>query len=419
MAIKGAYPHADSSVMGPVDRWWNRHFPAHSYARLAFLMVAAPIIAALVSWFRAATGMEEFTSGRYLTILIGSEVMVLFAWVVARMRRDEIDFGSESSEAKKADWRTPRVPWEMPSPESPTTLPTTSDVIVAPRKPSIPGLYDYALTLAISFVTWAILLVFFFEIGPTLADNLAWAAIGAFAMSLVITFRYSPLVPIALAIAVGFPVAALMSVFFFFFMGGPDNILVMWALGSTIALTFLLPPWFTLRRLRGRWERFRIPNWVFTGVTSILMLLAIGFNSIGVGSSQLAVAEQPMTEQPLGPGAGIENFGTTSPEHAALTLYYAWRNGDRAAAERVAGKWVVDDLFAEDYDPAARFLGCGIDEGFAERCVIRTATEQILLAPSYPEENRYHVATIQRVGLDHQIDFSQQTQETPSPVASP
>ena len=406
-------------LMGPVDRWWNRHFPAHSYARLAFLMVAAPVIAALVSWFRAVTGVEEFTSGRYLTILIGSEVMVLFAWVVARMRRDEIDFGSENSEGEKTDWRTPRVSWELPRPKSPTTPPITSDIFAAgPKKPRIPALYDYALTLAISFVTWAILFVFFFEIGPTLADNLAWAAMGAFSMSLVITFRYSPLVPIVLAIAAGFPVAALMSVFFFF-MGGEDNLLVFWALGSTISFTFLMPPWLTLRRLRGRWERFRIPNWAFTGVTSVLMLLAIGFNSIGVGSPQLAAAEQPMTQQPLGPGAGVENFGTTSPEHAALTLYYAWRNGDRVAAERVAGKWVVDDLFAEDYDPAARFFGCGIDEGFAERCVIRTSTEQILLTPSYPEENRYHIATILRVGLDHQINFSQETQETPTPMASP
>lgn len=403
-------------LMGPVDRWWNRHFPAHSYARLAFLMVAAPIIAALVGLFRSAAGTDEFTLGRYLTILTGSEVMVFFAWLVARMRRDEIDFGNENSEAERPDWRKRPVPWELPRPASPTPLPTAPDVIAAaPKKPRIPALYDYALTLAISFVIMAILFVFFFDIGGTLADNLGWAAIGGVALSLVITFRYSPVVPIALAIAAGFPVAALMSVFFLF-MGGGDNLVMYWALGSSLALVFLLPPWFTLRHLRGRWERFRIPNWAFTGVTSILMLAAIGFSSIGVESSRPAAAERPMTQQPVAVGTGIENFGTTSGEHAALTLYFAWRNGDRAAAERVAGEWVVDDLLAEPFDPTARFIGCGIDEGFAERCVIRTSTEQVLLTPSYPEENRYHIATIQRVGLDYQIDYSQ---ETPSPVASP
>lgn len=404
--------------MGPIDTWWNRHFPAHSYARLAFFAVVAPIVALLVSALRAAAGVDEFTMGRYLTVAIGAEVMILFAWGVARVRQDEIDFDALRKAASDADgtiqWRKPRVPWELPKPVPQEKL-AIGSVIATPKKPTLSPFYDFGLTVIVAWITMSIMVQMFMGSDLPLLEVLGLGAVAGIVFALMITFRYSIVMMIALSIALGFPVAAIMHMFFYW-LGGEDHLVVYWAIGSLGMFAFMFPPWLSMRRLRGRWERFRIPNWVFTSVVSVLMLVMLAFSGLQTQSPESAVAsgrrpKLPTSYQPVG-----NNVGTSSHERAAITLYFAWRNGDRAAAARVAAPRAVNALFAIEYDSSARFAGCGVEQNGFPVCAIRRPNDQIVMGTVVSASNLYYVDYAVVAGLDFEID---RQPASPTPTTSP
>lgn len=408
--------------MGPIDTWWNRHFPAHSYARLAFFAVVAPIISLLVLALGVATGQYGFTLGRYLTLAIGSEVLILFAWGTARVRQDEIDFDALRNAASDEDgtihWRKPRVPWELPQPIPKEDL-AIGSVIVTPKKPKLSPLYDFGLTVIVAWVAMSILVQMFMGSELPLLEVLGLGAIAGIVFALMITFRYSIVMIIALSIALGFPIAAIMHMFFYW-LGGDDNLAMYWAIGSVGVFSFLFPPWLSMRRLRGKWERFRIPNWVFTSVVSVIMLLMLALGDIQSGTTESAVAEGRRVKLPSSYQPVPNHVGTTSHELAALTLYFAWRNGDRGAAQRVAAPRAVKGLFEIEYDSSARFAGCGRQRDGFPVCVIRRPNDQIVMGTVISASNLYYVDYAVIAGLDYEIDYRQPTPAatTPSPTPS-
>ena len=408
-----------------MDTWWNKHFPAHSYARLAFFAVVAPIIALLVVALGAAAGRDEFTMGRYLTVAIGSEVLILFAWGTARVRQNEIDFDALGKAESHADgtiqWRKPRVPWELPKPVPQEDL-AIGSVIASPRKPKLSPLYDFGLTVIVAFIAMSIIVQMFMGSELPLLEMLGLGAVSGIVFALMITFRYSIVVIVALSIAFGFPVGVIMHMFFTF-MGDSDTIPIYWAIASFGVFSFLFPPWLSMRRLRGKWERFRIPNWVFTLVVSVIMLVMLAFSGLQTQSQESAVASGKRARFPSSYQPVENNVGTTSHERAALTMYFAWRNGDRAAAERVAAPRAVTGLFDIDYDSSARFAGCGLQQDGFPVCVIRRPNDQIVMGTVVSASNLYYVDYAVVVGLDYEIDYHRAaptpTATTPAPSEYP
>ena len=403
--------------MGPIDTWWNRHFPAHSYARLAFFAVVAPIVAFLVVILGRAAGMDWLTTGRYLTIAIGADVLILFAWAVGRVGHDEIDLEVLAKAKSDADgtirWRKPRVPWELPHPVPKEEL-AIGSVIVTPKKPPPPPAVDFGLTLVVACIAMSVVVHLFLGSDLGLLDKLGLGAVAGIVFALMITFRYSIVMIVGLSIALGFPVAAILHLFFEW-LGNEDHLAVYWAIGSVGVFAFMFPPWVSMRRLRGKWERFRVPNWAFTSVVSVLMLVMLAFSGLQPESSETAVASGRRPKFPKAYQPVANHIGTSSHEQAVLTLYFAWRNDDRAAAQRVAAPRAIKELFDIEYDSSARFAGCGQRQGGVPVCVISRPNDQIVLGTVVSASNLYYVDYAVVAGPDYKITYETGNPPTPSP----
>jgi hypothetical protein len=387
--------------MGRVDQWWNEHFPPFSLRRLAFGVAVIPVTSLL--WrFMAA---DVFTWGRYIGITLVTQLFFAVMYLFARNGREEVV-------AVQADG-TATITWRLPARASDATEPVRP-LWEPKKKPLISPYLDLVLTLVISCFTFMMMVFIFVPETPALLGTAMAVATGlVFTVSLI----YRNSIPIMLGVCalLGFLVGGiargLYSVMSFFSDPGP--MWLWWVLGSLGVLTFIGPGWMAMRANRQIFERLRVPNCVIATLVCVFLLVMTAMATVEV-RTEGAVASVPVPQAPV-EEPGEVTFGVPTKDEAILRLFFAWRNGDRDAAAQVVQGDALRQLFALDFDPASRLLGCGVADG-AERCVIRRSTDLAVLSAITTPQNRVYLAYFELKPLDYPIDYSPSASEpSPSP----
>lgn len=236
--------------MNAVDRWWNRHFPPYSTARLIFLIVATPIVGVAFLMLQEAVFGSTFDRRMYVPGLVLAEAAVIAGWMLARRERDR----ESGSYAGHRPDRSPPIPASTPS----ATFPTPRHPIGAPLGPSMdasvrptaaPSSRDRWLTPQLDFflsaaVFFGASLVTSAVIGlpPLGAPSLLFHLVAGVSGALILRFPFSPLTVIAICVAVGYPIATLLHLFFYF-LSGDESIIGYWVFSSLMIAVFIVPPW--------------------------------------------------------------------------------------------------------------------------------------------------------------------------------
>ena len=394
--------------MAPWDRWWNRNFPAYSWRRLFFLLACMPVVAMLVTWLRTSANGDPFSwSNVFMTVLMGWGILPLM-WVHIRAQRDakaldDIPIPVEAvEEATRRQGPPPPPPplpvavdtpsgprWRGPSGPDPEAL---GALMSAPVKRKRSPVSDFLLAYLVAFAGM-IFVIPNLGGGDFSLSSVLMAAVSAFAFCIALLLRHSLLFVVIISMLGGIPIAAIIEMFSMF-MGDSGWIWAYWAFSAAGIFLFLMPFWMNMRQLRKRPEVASMPLWLISSCSMVMIVIVSTSVSFTGGGNSAGAAP--------GAGGGIRvgqpgpQVGARSDQEAALHLLFAWRNGDRKQAHRVAHPTAARDLLGRPYDPSARFFGCGRDAGGAPRCVIGTTSELILLGYATGPAGRTYVDFVER-----------------------
>jgi hypothetical protein len=242
--------------MNRVDAWWNRHFPPFSIRRLAFGLVALPVIGAIVELLWVVGGREA-SLPRYLFVCIAGGAMLAIAWLPG-MREMAERIQSSGAIDTRSPW-----PWRRRK--------------MAPPPPPLPPLRetfrrDFLVALPFAFAMMIVLSLTVVGFGDTVAPTgLVTSAVAALFSAALIALRTSVWSIVFVSIAGGL-LGGLAMVFLSvmtFSDPGLGGFVVGWGLGTVMVFLFAYPMWRGVRDLEAR--GFRLPMWIVMGGSVLLV----------------------------------------------------------------------------------------------------------------------------------------------------
>jgi len=243
-----------SSPMGRIDTWWNREFPAFSRRRLAFGLVALPVIAGLQELLFRAIGWRA-SLPRFLFVCVAGGVLLSIAFLPG-MR--------EMAERLQRAQGSRRTPWAWR--RRPSTDP-------APPLPPLERRLGRDFLVALPFSLVIMLVIGLTVSGPTdtfRPGSLLTSGVAALFTAALIALRTSVWGLALFSIAGGLLGGLLLVVLSAMTFSDPGgDFFLGWAIGSVLLFLYAYPMWRWLRDLEAR--GFRLPMWIVMGGNVLLV----------------------------------------------------------------------------------------------------------------------------------------------------
>jgi hypothetical protein len=242
--------------MNRIDAWWNREFPPFSKRRLAFGLIALPVIAAIVEFLWAAAGRSA-SLPRYLFVCVAGGTLLAVAWLPG-MRAIAERLRASGAFDTRSPW-----PWRR-----------RRD---APPPPPLPPLRssfgrDFLVALPFSAAIVTIMSVTVAGTGDTFsAGGLVAIAIGSVFSAGLVALRTSVWSLVIFCVAGGLFGGIAMVLLSLLSWSDPNvpDFYLGWALGALALFVFAYPLWRGLRDLETR--GFRLPMWIVMGGSVLLV----------------------------------------------------------------------------------------------------------------------------------------------------
>lgn len=211
---------------------------------------------------------------------------------------------------------------------------------------------------------------------------------------LVVGTSFSLFALLLVAAVISYPLAWF-AMFFFYWLGGGQNIWEYWIVTFLICGGGAFAWWLEIRAVKRALRWAELPTWIPCAAASVMLLLAATVASTGPGPSPEAEASGPIP-----PGVQSGTGGPTTETTARLFLD-AWRDKDVTMARAVAHPGTADRVLAFSYPPEAHLAGCGPDASGVVRCYVKTSGGPLVLSFSQSSNGRYLVQGLQRTSSEN------------------